>query len=125
MNASAWFSAGAGTACTKHLSRLSRRGAAVPARSAGVLETILYPHAVPFTGATRRSGNRGQLYAGSGEGQSSHSRSFVDPAVEAERERVSNHGAVLPGPYAMARGRAQRRMGLPVMRSLDGSALMA
>lgn len=81
MSASAWFSTGAGTACTKHLFRLSRREAAVRARSARVLETILCPHAVPFTGLTRLSENRGQLSAGSVEGQSSHSRSFVDPDI--------------------------------------------
>src|SRR5688572_15993134 len=124
MCASAWFSAGAGTACTKHLFRLSRREAAVPARSAGVLETILCPHAVPFTESTRWSGNRGQLYAGSGEGQSSHSRSFVDPDVSGAGAGVQSQRCAA-GLFAMERDRAQRRMGVPVMKNLDGLALVA
>jgi hypothetical protein len=124
MSASAWFSAGAGTACTKHLFRLSRREAAVRARSARVLETILCPHAVPFTGLTRWSGNRGQLYAGSGEGQSSHFRSFIDPDVSGAGAGVQSKRCAARR-FAMDRDRAQRRMGLPVMKSLDGLALIA
>ena len=80
MIAFAWFPNGAGTACTKHLSRLNRRrvAAAARARRARGLETILCPHAVPFKELTHRPGDRGQLVRGLGEGQSSHHpRSFV------------------------------------------------
>ena len=53
---SASFHSGAGTACTKHLSWLSRRrgdGAELGPRGQ---ETILCPHAVPFKASTRRRG---------------------------------------------------------------------
>ncbi len=62
--------------CTKHLSRLSRRGSFRTQESGGagadsprVLEIDSCPHAVPFKGVRARQLG-GQLSAGSGKGQS-------------------------------------------------------
>src|SRR5688572_10597972 len=89
MPTSAWFSAGAGTACTKHLFGLSRRFAAVRARRARGLETDLCPHAVLFKRLARRSSDLGQLVRGLGGGAEQSSSLLQDPDVKTERERVS------------------------------------
>src|SRR5690349_8770806 len=78
----ALFQCGAGTACTKHLSRLSRREAAVRARRVRDLETILCPHAVPFKGLTRRSSDLGQLVAGFGGGAEQSFSVLRDPKLK-------------------------------------------
>jgi hypothetical protein len=87
-------------ACNKHLSRLSRRRAAVWARRPAALETILCPHAVPFRVLTHGSGEPGQLSAGSGGAEQS-SWILRGPDVKAERERVSNPSDTLPGLLTM------------------------
>jgi hypothetical protein len=48
-----------------------------------------------------------------------------DPDGKAERKRVSNPKAKLPGSYAMDPECARRRMGLPEERILEGLALLA
>jgi hypothetical protein len=66
------FSIGAGTACTKHLSRLSRRLGDGVKLWLHVLETLLYPHSGPFKVRARGLLTASSYAAGSGEGQSSH-----------------------------------------------------
>jgi len=125
MNASALFSTGAGTACTKHLFRLSRREAAVRVRRTRDLETDLCPHVAPFTELTRRSEDRVQLIFGVGGGAEQSSSIYRDPEMKAERERVSNPSDLLPSPFAMDRECALRRMGMPERQIRDGSARVA
>jgi hypothetical protein len=66
------FSIGAGTACTKHLSRLSRRLSDGVKLWLHVLETFLCPHAGPFKVRAHGLGTVSSYAADSGEGQSSH-----------------------------------------------------
>ena len=68
MTFSAWFLNGADAACTKHLSRLSRRlgGGAEP--QLRVLETFPYPRTGPFKVRARGSVVRVQLCVGLGGG---------------------------------------------------------
>ena len=117
------FKMGAGAACTKHLSRLSRREAAAAGRKPRSLETILCPHAVPFKGLTRRWPTFSYC-AGSGEGQSSYSRSPRSWAEKGARAGVQSH-AWATGPSGHESRSALRRMGLPAREVLLGSAFVA
>ena len=59
-------------------------------------------------------------------GGAEQSHSFLhDLDVKTERERVSNPSDTLPGSCAMDSECVPRRMGLPEVKILDGSALMA
>ena len=124
MSSPALFQCGAGTACTKHLSRLSRRGAAVRARRARHLETVVCPRSVPFKGLTRRSLDLGQLVPGLGGGAEQSFLALRDPEI-----KRSGSGCPITAmrcrALAMDHGRALWRMGVPELKAPNGSALMA
>ena len=92
MSSSAWFQNGAGTACTKHLLRLSRRlddGAGPEIR---VLETFLCPHAGLFKVGARSRLDCVQLCDGLGGGAEQSSTSSprdLDVGPRTLRSRVS------------------------------------
>src|SRR5690349_7238562 len=81
MSSSAWFPNGAGTACTKHLLRLSRRLSDGADPEIRVLETFLCPHAGPFKGVARSHLGYVQLCDGLGGGAEQSTSLPRDPDV--------------------------------------------